>query len=84
MTFRVEWALWLLVFVPIVAGLLVRNYRARAQLARAFGNPETVASLIRGRSPRPVAAFRWTPGWHNTRPPPCSRRQNRQPPATHS
>lgn len=52
MTFRVEWALWLLLFVPIVAGLLVQNYRARAQLAQAFGNADTVASLIRGRSPR--------------------------------
>ncbi len=52
MTFRVEWALWLLVLVPVVAALLVRNYRARAQLVRAFGNPETVANLIRGRSPR--------------------------------
>lgn len=52
MTFRVEWALWLLLFVPVVAGLLVHNYRARAQRVLAFGNPETVGNLIRGRSPR--------------------------------
>jgi Ca-activated chloride channel family protein len=51
-TFRVEWALWLLLFVPAVAGLLVHNYRARNQRAALFGNLDTVASLVRGRSPR--------------------------------
>jgi len=51
-TFRVEWALWLLMLVPLLVLLLVRNYRARNRSVLAFGNAETVGSLIRGRSPR--------------------------------
>jgi Ca-activated chloride channel homolog len=52
MTFREQWALWLLLLVPLVAALLVRGYRARGQSLAAFGNLETVQPLIRGRSPR--------------------------------
>jgi Ca-activated chloride channel family protein len=52
MTFREQWALWLLLLVPLVAALLVRGYRARRSSLAAFGNPETVWPLIRGRSPR--------------------------------
>lgn len=52
MSFRVEWALWLLLAVPLLAGLLIRNYRARQRVVANFGQPETVALLVRGRSPR--------------------------------
>jgi Ca-activated chloride channel family protein len=52
MTFREQWALWLLLLVPVVAALLVRGYRARGRSLAAFGNPDTVQPLIRGRSPR--------------------------------
>lgn len=52
MTFREQWALWLLLLVPLVAALLVRGYRARNRSLAAFGNLETVQPLVRGRSPR--------------------------------
>ena len=52
MTFRLQWALWLLLSVPLIAGLLVRGYRARARSLARFGAAETVQPLIRGRSPR--------------------------------
>ena len=52
MSFRLPWVLWLLVFVPAAAGLLVYGYRARARSLAAFGDPVTVGTLLRGRSPR--------------------------------
>lgn len=52
MSFRVEWALWALLFVPVVAGLLVYGYRARNKSALAFGDPRTVESLVSHRSAR--------------------------------
>jgi Ca-activated chloride channel family protein len=52
MTFRVEWALWLLGFVPLVAALLVHSYRTRQRAIARFGQSETVVQLLRGRSPR--------------------------------
>lgn len=52
MTFRVSWALWLLVFVPVVAGLLVHNYRARRAMLSRLGRDATVQPLLVGRSPR--------------------------------
>jgi Ca-activated chloride channel homolog len=56
MSFRVEWALWLLGLVPLIAGLLVHNYRSRQRLVLRFGQPETVAALVHGRAPRLRAA----------------------------
>lgn len=52
MTFRVQWALWFLMLVPLLVGLLVLSYRARNRSVLSFGQPDTVQSLIRGRSPR--------------------------------
>jgi Ca-activated chloride channel family protein len=52
MSFRVEWALWALCAVPLVAALLVYGYRARKQTVVAFGDPRTVEALVRHRSPR--------------------------------
>jgi len=51
-TFRLPWVLWLLVFVPATAALLVYGYRARARALAAFGDHATVSALVRGRSPR--------------------------------
>ena len=56
MSFRVEWALWLLLSVPLLAGLLIRNYRTRQRVLARFGQPETVTELVRGRAPRLRAA----------------------------
>jgi Ca-activated chloride channel family protein len=52
MSFRLPWVLWLLAFVPIAAALLVYGYRARGRSLATFGQPSTVNTLIRGRSPR--------------------------------
>ena len=52
MSFRLPWVLWLLVFVPAAAALLVYGYRARLRSVAAFGDPVTVGALLRGRSPR--------------------------------
>jgi Ca-activated chloride channel family protein len=55
-TFRVQWALWLLVLVPLVGALLVYSYRARKQSVLRFGDPRTVEALVHKRSPRLRAA----------------------------
>lgn len=52
MSFRLPWVLWLLVFVPAAAALLAYGYRARARSVATFGDPVTVGTLLRGRSPR--------------------------------
>jgi Ca-activated chloride channel family protein len=52
MMFRVPWALWALLLVPLVSALLVYGYRSRARAVRAFGDPSTVLALTFGRSPR--------------------------------
>lgn len=52
MSFRLPWVLWLLALVPLLALLLAYGYRARAQSATTFGEKNTVAGLVRGRSPR--------------------------------
>jgi Ca-activated chloride channel family protein len=51
-SFRTPEALWLLLLVPLAAGLLVHGYRARARAVRIFGEATTVLALTRGRSPR--------------------------------
>lgn len=56
MSFRVEWALWALICVPVVAALLVYGYRARKRDMDAFGDPRVLEGLVSGRSPRLRAA----------------------------
>jgi Ca-activated chloride channel family protein len=51
-SFRLPWVLWLLVFVPVAAALLVYGYRARARSVARFGDAAMVSTLVRGRSPR--------------------------------
>jgi Ca-activated chloride channel family protein len=51
-SFRLPWALWFLLCVPLVALVLVHGYRARARAVRLFGEPSMVLSLTVGRSPR--------------------------------
>lgn len=50
MSWRSEGLLWLLMLVPIVAGLLVLGWRMRRRALRRFGDPSTVGVLIAGRS----------------------------------
>lgn len=52
MSFRLPWVLWLLGLVPLAALLLAHGYRERARSMSRFGDPNTVAGLVRGRSPR--------------------------------
>jgi Ca-activated chloride channel homolog len=56
MSFRLPWVLWLLALVPLAALLLAHGYRARTRNVATFGDPATVGSLVRGRSPRLRAA----------------------------
>ena len=52
MTFRSDELLWVLLLVPALAGLLVYGARARRAAAERLGQDDTVAGLLRGRSPR--------------------------------
>jgi Ca-activated chloride channel homolog len=52
MSWRDPDLLWLLLVVPVAAGLLVAAWRLRRRATRRFGEAETVAALVAGRSPR--------------------------------
>lgn len=52
MSFRLPSVLWLLLLVPVATAILVYGYRARTRSMASFGQPATMAALVRGRSPR--------------------------------
>lgn len=59
MSFRTDELLWALLLVPATVGLLVYGFRKRRATSERFGQPATLASLVRGRAPR-LRALRGT------------------------
>lgn len=50
MTWRLDWVLWLLALVPVLAGVLVLAWHLRRRTTQRIGDPRVIGSLVLGRA----------------------------------